>query len=135
MSRDFTLREKLAAALAIIADIPFNDRKQMHADQVISLFQFDHDPVPYTHDGPPLHWNCVPRYIGEHREKTKSDVKMIYKVRRVAAAEEDFRRAILAKGEEATEEKHPRARQRIKSRGFQGHRRFNGEAVWKNDKR
>ena len=52
----------------------------MTADQVISLFQFDHDPHPHAapFNGPSLHWNCTPRLILAHREKTAThDVPMI----------------------------------------------------------
>ena len=132
MSRDFPLREKLAAALAVIAGVPFEDRKRMHADQIISLFHFDHDPIPHAapFNGQPVHWNCTPRLIKDHREKTaKDDVPMIARVRRVAPKHEEFRRRMLAKAGQA--EAPPKPKSRMKSSGFQGHRKFNGEIVWK----
>ncbi len=110
MSRNFPLRDKLAAALAIIAGVPYEHRKLMTADQIISLFQFDHDPIPHAapFNGPAVHWNCTPRLInGEslagigHREKTKTDVSEIYKTRRISAAHEEFRQRLLAKGGQA----------------------------------
>lgn len=100
MSREFTLRDKLAAALAIIAGVPFEHRKVMTADQVISLFQFDHDPHPHTapFNGPSLHWNCTPRLILDHRHKTATkDVPMIYRVRRGVVARLQHEKTMAAK--------------------------------------
>lgn len=98
MSRNFPLRDQLAAALAIIAGIPYADRKKLHRDQIISLFNFDHDPVPYTHDGPSVHYNCTPRLRADHLEKTrKKDVPMLAKVKRVRADNAQHLNVMLGK--------------------------------------
>lgn len=86
-------RMKLAAALLHYrrgaADgfervIPYEDGKQMSADQIISLFHWDHDPVPYAEGGPDEPWNLTPRLINAHREKTrKRDVPRIAKNKRI----------------------------------------------------
>ena len=98
MSRTFPMRHKLAAALRELAGIPYKDAKAMHVSQIISLFEFDHDPIPHTHGGPSLHFNCMPRLRAGHRLKTaKIDIPMIAKVKRVSKAEQEFRQRILAK--------------------------------------
>jgi hypothetical protein len=99
MSRTFPMRHKLAAALRELAGIPYKDAKAMHVSQIISLFEFDHDPIPHAHGGPSLHFNCMPRLRAGHRLKTaKIDIPMIAKVKRVSKAEQEFRQRILAKG-------------------------------------
>jgi hypothetical protein len=144
MSRDFNMTEKLAAACAIIAGIPFEHRKLMTAEQVLSLFNFDHDPLPHAKpfDGPNVHWNCTPRLIygGSlagmgHREKTaKHDVPQIARARRLSEKQEEFRRAMLAKNGEDISHLPPlkkKPKRKMQSRGFQGHRKFDGTPVWK----
>lgn len=141
MSRVFNMREKLAAALALLAGVPFEHRKLMTADQIISLFQFDHDPHPHAapFHGPSVHWNCTPRLIADHREKTaKKDVPMISRVRRVSAENEEFRRRILAR--HGQDEAPPKSKSRwpkrkMQSRGFAGHRKFDGTPVFRNGRK
>lgn len=100
--RDYIpLKEKLAAALRVVGEIPFEHAQQLTADQIISLFQFDHYPIPHAEpfNGPDVHWNLVPMLIAPHREKSaKHDTPEIAKTRRVSAAHEEFCRRILAKG-------------------------------------
>jgi hypothetical protein len=100
MSRKYIpLKVKLAAALLKAAwpAIPHEQAKLMTADQICSLFQWDHWPIPVAHDGPDEPWNLEPRFIGEHRKKTaKIDVPAIAKVRRISRkhrAHEDAMRA------------------------------------------
>ena len=86
-------RKKLAATLlhmrAGAADgyellIPYEDGKQMSADQIISLFHYDHYPIPHAEGGPDEPWNLTPRLIADHREKTrKVDLKQIAKNKRI----------------------------------------------------
>lgn len=90
------LREKLAAALSTMlvegADgtleraIPEADARKMTADQVISLFHFDHG-VYETWGGATAHHNLTPRFIRQHREKTAMiDRPRIAKASRVEKA-------------------------------------------------
>jgi hypothetical protein len=75
-------RTKLAAALLALQDVPYEHAKLMTADQIISLYQFDHgihhaiDPI----DEP---WNLTPRLIAPHKIKTKADVASIAKTKRI----------------------------------------------------
>lgn len=96
------LRTKCAAALLALTDergerlIPHKHAKAMSADQIISLFQFDHHPIRAEAGGPTEPWNLDPRLIPEHRDKTaRRDIPEIAKIKRVTAAEEDFRRRML----------------------------------------
>lgn len=73
-------REKLAAALLmcmgpdetgrLVRLIPHHEAVQLTAEQIISLFQFDHDPVREEDRGPAEAWNLTPRLIVPHRRKT-----------------------------------------------------------------
>lgn len=72
--------------------------KAMTEDQVLSLWNWDHDPIPKHRDGPDAHWNLTPRPILEHREKTaKVDVPGAAKDKRITAKQAQFRRLMLAK--------------------------------------
>ena len=54
----------------------------MTADQVISLFVFDHGIL---HAISPINepYNLTPRLIAEHREKTRRDIAIVAKVKRL----------------------------------------------------
>lgn len=107
--RDYiSLKVKLAAALLtmrrpddkgeLVPVILPEDAKQMTADQIISVFHFDHHPVPKAFDGPDEPWNLQPRPLVEHREKTRrEDVPRIAKTKRLSAAQEEFQRKVLAR--------------------------------------
>ena len=93
--KSISLRTKLASALLTIVRpndrgelervIPHDMAKQMSDDQIISLFHFDHYPVPHAHDGPDEAWNLEPRPIVEHRGITaKIDVPRIAKAKRLS---------------------------------------------------
>jgi len=58
--------ELLAAALREIAGIPVEHAKLMSAEQVVSLFQFDHT-ILHAHGGADEHWNLTPMLIAPHR--------------------------------------------------------------------
>ena len=103
-----SLTTKLAAVLLEmkVADengnlVPLIDRemaKSMTAAQVVSLWEFDHFPVPKALGGSDHPTNLVARPIIEHRIKTaKVDVPTIAKSNRISAAHEDFKRRVLAK--------------------------------------
>src|SRR5215831_2063644 len=96
-------RTKLAAALARpcpwcgYCDVPYVHAKLMHEDQIISLYQFDHnvmhlmsrkDFLIHIFTGLCLpdvdHFsNLAPMLIAAHREKTKTDIKQIRKGDRI----------------------------------------------------
>lgn len=99
--KSVSLRTKLAAALLTIVRpndrgqlepvIPHDHAKLMSDDQIISLFQWDHYPIPHAHDGPDEAWNLRPLLIAEHREITANvDVPRIAKAKRLSKAHQDF---------------------------------------------
>jgi len=67
-------------------DIPYNDAKLMSADQVVSLFHFDHN-VLHAININDEHWNLTPRLIAEHREKSKRDTAIVAKSKRIRRKE------------------------------------------------
>ena len=122
-----SLKVKLAAALLQLRDdagallIPYEHAKLMTADQVCSLFAFDHYPIRHADDGPSEPWNLVPRMIPAHREKTaKVDAPAMARDRDIAGAHELFRRRLLAKDTGASRpqpSRWPKGR-KLRSRGF-----------------
>jgi hypothetical protein len=122
-----SLKTKLAAALLtmvrpddtgnLVPVIAHEHAKKMSPEQIISLFNFDHYPIPHAHDGPAEPWNLVPRLIREHRVKTATrDTPAIRRVQRVAPENEAFRQRLLAKAGQA--ESTPKPKSKLKSRGF-----------------
>ena len=137
------IEEELAACLSIIAGIPHEHQLLMTAQQVRSLFQFDH-AVHHAIGGQVVHYNLTPRLILDHRGKTnKIDKPQIAKTKRIAPEHEAFRRRLLAKaGQNDPSEPVPsKPKSKMRSRGFakfpkgilqsRGHRKFNGEIVWR----
>ena len=121
---------KLAAALCALKGpdgqrlIPHDDAKKMTAEQVISLFHFNHHPIPHAEGGPLVHWNLDPELIPAHRDMTaKVDVPGIAKRKRVAQGQERHLARMAAKATgEAIADVRPRG-SKLQSRGFQpGHR-------------
>lgn len=99
-----TLTIKLAATLLMLTDadgaplIPHEHAKLMSAEQIISLFQFDHYPIRHEAGGPAEPWNLTPRLIALHRVKTATvDIPEVAKIKRVVPAEQEFRARLLAK--------------------------------------
>lgn len=94
-----TLRDKLAAALRELLEIPYDHAKLMSAEQIISLVQWHH--IHYhadKKDDPDVdaHWNLDPLLIGGHRLRTaKIDIPQIAKTKRLTKQQEEFRRTIL----------------------------------------
>ncbi len=106
--KSISLRTKLASALLTIVRpndkgelervVPHEQAKLMSDDQIISLFHFDHYPVPHAHDGPDEAWNLEPRPIVEHRTITaKVDVPRIAKAKRLTKATVALSAAMQAK--------------------------------------
>lgn len=95
------LTTKLAAALLQMRDaggeriIPHDDAKKLTSAQIVSLFQFDHDPIRRTDGGPDEAWNLTPRLIRAHRIKTaKIDQPAMAKDRRIDDKWSAFTRAM-----------------------------------------
>lgn len=104
MRRHLSLKVRLAAALLQCRDaqgdpyIDWEHAKQMNANQIISLFHFDHYPIRHEAGGPDEAWNLQPRLIAEHRVKTaKVDVPEIAKIKRISKKQAEFRARMLAK--------------------------------------
>jgi hypothetical protein len=95
------LTERLAAALGQLFEIPYDHRKGMTAEQVISLCQCDHG-IHHAIGGPHTHWNYTWRQILEHREKThKIDRPQIRKTQRLTEAHLEFQRRLGRKTDPA----------------------------------
>lgn len=119
--RDYIpLKKLLASALCVVGDIPYADAKAMHAEQVISLFEFDHYPIDHEDDGPDEHWNLVPRLKAPHRVKTAADNKRRGKVRRIKASRDEHEATMAAKAGRTRESTAPptRRKSKIPSRPF-----------------
>lgn len=101
-SRPATLREKLASALLIIADlrgegISFDVAKALTADQILSLFQWHHENRR-TNGGSNHPTNLTPLWIKAHRERTAAiDKPEIDKGKRLAKADEQHVATVRAK--------------------------------------
>ena len=102
------LKTKLAAALCQMLRpnaegnlepvIDHESSKAMTEDQVLSVFNWDHYPVPKHRDGPDTHWNLTPRPIIEHRHKSATiDTPGAAKDARLDAKQTAFRSRMLAK--------------------------------------
>jgi hypothetical protein len=141
--KDPTKDEKLAACLLMIADlqgkgIDFKHAQQMHPEQIISLFQFDH--ARRVTDGGSNHpTNLTPRFRRAHMDKTaKFDVPQIRKGDRIREGEaehhEKMRRKLLAPT--PSEDDNPPANK--KSRWGKGRKIQNHQDPWgkkrRNDK-
>lgn len=106
-------KEKLAAALLEsmrpdehgnwVRVISHAEAQMMTADQIISLFQFHHDPIAEEDGGPAEAWNLTPTLIKAHRKISGKQRTQSAKDRRIAEANArhaermaENRRAILA---------------------------------------
>lgn len=75
-------KTKYAAALLELGDVPYEDAKLMHEDQIISLYHVDHGELHnFTQND--VFWNLTPRLIAPHREKSKIDTKIAAKAKRI----------------------------------------------------
>lgn len=108
----------IAACLRELFDIPYEHAKQMSAEQIISLVQFNHIHLHAQNKHEPwvdAHWNLEPMLIAPHKERTrKLDVPQFYKTKRISKAQEEFRRTMLT----------PRAERPVKKSRW-GSRPFN----------
>lgn len=151
-----TQDEKLAAALLnmmVVRDgriepaFTAEEREQLKgatAAQIASLFQFDHLKLHGLADTQEeaealMHpTNLTPRFIVAHRKKSPHDSRAIRKTKRIAEAHVAHHTAVaardLTRGTETTPSDRPRkllGKQKIRSRGFVGSRKFNGDVTWK----
>lgn len=126
-----TEREITSAAIAQLFNIDRALVDAMTTEQIRSLVQIDHDPVPvavaialgwgpedYNHPR-----NLTLRLVADHLEKTrKNDIPAIAKSARVAPEHEAFRRKMLAKAGQTDEsgvvQTAPKRKAKFSSRGF-----------------
>jgi|SRR6516225_8265834 hypothetical protein len=80
--KHISLKTKLASALLALGHIPYDDAKRMTAEQLISLYQFDHG-ILHALGGTDDYWNLTPKMIVEHRQKSRKDTKAVAKVKRL----------------------------------------------------
>jgi len=119
--KHISLKTKLASALLALGHVPYDDAKQMTEDQLISLYQFDHNMLYWSkHEHVDEYWNLQPMLIPHHRRKTKQDAKVIAKGRRISATAEAMNWAAGAL--ERNIAPH-RKKRKIRSRGFDKTRR------------
>ena len=109
-------KTKLAAALLTLGDVPYEDAKQMTADQIVSLYQFDHFPILHGIEAIDEPWNLVPRLIIPHRKKSGIDKGIIAKVGRIARKHARITKLQTAPTQEPS--KPERRRKKIPSRPF-----------------
>lgn len=82
-----TLRHEVDGELVPI--FSFEEAKALSAEQIISLFEYDHYPIRHDDGGPVEPWNLVPRLIQAHRKKTATiDIPQMRKADRINAAHE-----------------------------------------------
>lgn len=136
------LSEKLAAMIVAHFAIPREIARTMTARQLLNLVEWDHAPVRYelarelgwTDDEINHPSNLQPLLPEDHLEKTrKIDTPQAAKGKRLTREQEAFRARMLAKagGAVAGATAAPRKPSKLKGRGFQGHRKFNGDIVRK----
>lgn len=95
--------ERTAAALLAIKKgdgwlIPEPLRSNGTAKEICAYVQFHHDVTPHALGGTSAPQNLSPMSIADHAHETATKtIPMIAKVRRVSAAQEEFRRRMLAK--------------------------------------
>jgi hypothetical protein len=95
--RHIGLKTKLAATLLMMRDklgfsyITYNDAKMMTEDEVIAKFHFDHG-ILHAIDPIDEFWNLTPRLIAEHREKSRKDIAIVAKVKRLEKARMELTR-------------------------------------------
>ncbi len=77
-----SLKTKLASALLMLGHVPYRDAKCMSADQLISLYNWDHN-ILHAIDANDAFWNLTPVIISAHREKSKRDTAIVAKSKRI----------------------------------------------------
>lgn len=125
-----SFKEKLAAVLCqslvddgagrFVPRIPHDEAKLLTAEQVLSLFQWDHYPKRKADGGTDEHHNLMPRFIQAHRIKTATiDQPQISKRKRIARANDAAVNRLLARERGDTPAPSRWPSRKIQSRGFQ----------------
>lgn len=82
--KHISLKTRCASLLLQLGVIPYDDAKLMTENQIISLFQVDHNILHESeHEDRDKFWNLTHRLIQEHRTKSKTDAAVIAKGRRI----------------------------------------------------
>lgn len=92
--RHISWKTKYACALLALRDVPYEHAKEMTEDQIISLYQVDHN-ILHAINPINLFWNLTPKLIAPHRRKSAKDKGVVAKAVRIDHAQEDFRRRAL----------------------------------------
>jgi hypothetical protein len=124
--KSLTLKVKLATALLALRYplngdklIPHEDARLMTADQIISLFQWHHYPIPHEEGGPDEPWNLEPVMIKSHRRITaKETAPRRAKIRRTQERWADFVAKMQEKAGLASERVQKKEKRKIPSRPF-----------------
>jgi hypothetical protein len=104
--------------LLALGDVPYEHAKAMTADQIISLYHFDHGKL-HALECDDSFWNLTPRLISAHREKSRRDTSIVAKVVRNEAAQQAFNKVLSALVEEKRKlREERRARSRWPKRTF-----------------
>lgn len=84
--KHISYRTLYAMALLALGRIPYEHAKAMGESNFLSLWMKDHNIYVEANDpDQDEFWNLTPMLIAEHREKTKRDMKIIAKGRRIRA--------------------------------------------------
>ena len=88
-----------AAIFCWLQDVPYEHAKQMTAEQFLSLYEWDHYPIPRAEGGSDHFTNLVPLLRSDHRKKTaKLDVPRIAKNKRVGSKHQAHLERMKQKG-------------------------------------
>jgi len=106
--------EKIGACLIKMGLVDYEDAKKMTAEQICSLVQWDHAAL-HAFDGSNHPTNLTPRLILEHREKSKTDAKIVAKNDRLQPKHIAFQSKLLAKaGQEVCPVHTPKPKRKTK---------------------
>ncbi len=152
--RTASLAERLAGVLLLLKRgdgtplIPV-EKHNASAKEILSSVAWDHR-IPLAIGGSDTAKNFSPLTEAEHATKTKADIATIAKSNRLREEQKEFRRKMLAKAGNTDEQdkerdendrrsavlgnRGKRPKQKMKGRGFQGWRAFDGTIRWKRDK-
>lgn len=89
-------KTKYAAALLKLGDVPYEHAKEMHQDQIISLYDVHHN-IRHALGGGIHFSNLEPMLRAPHRAISRKDNTTIAHVKQLNRDHEDFRRLILEK--------------------------------------
>ena len=129
-----SLKTRLAAALCqmlrpdaagnLVPVIDHTSATKMTEAQILSVFHFDHYPIPKHRGGPDVHWNLTPRPIPEHRIKTATvDLPAKAKDDRIQESQAEFRRRMLSKAGVGETDGEPPSQRPRASRPIDGAKR------------